>query len=261
MTTEKLLLSRAGTTACLTLNRPDIHNAFDDELIASFLEALAQLADDDTVRVLVIAGNGRSFSAGADLNWMRRMATYSEEENLQDARQLARLMYELSHFSKPTIARVQGAAIGGGVGLVACCDIAIASERAVFALSEVRLGLIPAVISPFVIEAIGPRWARRLFLTAERISARQAVAVQLVHEVCHADELDTRVTNLADQIALGGPQALLAAKRLVADVQQATLDENLLQETAQRIASLRVSNEGQAGLLAFLDKTRAPWIS
>jgi len=254
-----VIRSQTGSTACLTLNRPELHNAFDDEVIASLLDTLKALEQDASVRVVVITGRGRSFSAGADLGWMRRMAEYSEQQNLQDARQLATLMHRLSHFPKPTIARVQGAAIGGGVGLVACCDIAVASERAVFALTEVRLGLIPAVISPFVIQAIGPRWARRLFLTGERISAAQAVTLQLVHEVCDEQQLDDRVATLAGQISQGGPQALREAKQLVTEVYQAKPDKTLLDATAQRIARLRVSTEGQQGLQAFLNKTRAPW--
>ncbi len=256
---DKLLWSQTGSTACLTLNRPELHNAFDDEVISLLLEALGVLEHDAAVRVVVIAGSGRSFSAGADLHWMQRMADYSEQENRQDARQLASLMHRLFHFPKPTIARVQGAAIGGGVGLVACCDLAIASSRAIFALSEVRLGLIPAVISPFVIQAIGPRWARRLFLTAERITAQQALAIQLVHEVCHEEQLDERIDSLAKLITQGGPEALQDAKQLVTDVQQAKLDASLLEDTAQRIAGRRVSTEGQQGLQAFLDQTKAPW--
>ncbi|HED13975.1 MAG TPA: hypothetical protein ENI62_10055 [Gammaproteobacteria bacterium] len=259
MSADKLLLSHVGSTAWLTLNRPELHNAFDDELIALLLNALNTLEHDDSIRVLIVRSNGRSFSAGADLNWMQRMTEHSEQENLQDARQLASLMHRLFYFPKPTIARVQGAAIGGGVGLVACCDIAIASQRAVFALSEVRLGLIPAVISPFVIQAIGPRWARRLFITAERITAQQAAEIQLIHEVCDEDELDNRAAELAELITQGGPRALLAAKQLVADVHQSKLDETLLEDTSQRIARLRVSTEGQQGLQAFLDHTKAPW--
>src|SRR5690606_19141727 len=193
MTDDTILIQRAGGVATVTLNRPDRHNAFDDALIAALTQVLRELDADDSVTVVVLAGAGKSFSAGADLNWMRRMADYGREENLADAEALAALMETLNGLDKPTIARVQGAAFGGGVGLVACCDIAIAADTASFCLSEVRLGLIPAVISPYVVTAIGERAARRYFVTAERFDAREAHRLGLVHEVVPAAGLDARV--------------------------------------------------------------------
>jgi methylglutaconyl-CoA hydratase len=198
---------RAKGVVWLTLNRPEIHNAFDDRLIAELTAELARLGVDQTVRIVVLTGAGRSFSAGADLNWMRRTATYGEAENLADARALARLMQTLNELPKPTVARVNGAALGGGTGLVACCDVVVASAQATFGTTEVRLGLIPAVIGPYVLAAIGPRQARRLMLTGERISAAEAARVGLVHEVVPPDQLDTAVERVAGELLQGGPDA------------------------------------------------------
>ena len=222
--------------------------------------ALAALASDDRVRAVVLTGSGKSFSAGADLNWMRRTATYGEAENLADARALAKLMATLNELPKPTIARVNGAALGGGTGLVACCDIVVASAHAIFGTTEVRLGLIPAVIGPYVVAAIGVRQARRLMLTGERIGAAEAARIGLVHEVVAADALDAAIATLLDHLRNGGPHALAAAKRLVRDLAGRPIDADLIDDTAQRIAALRASAEAREGLAAFLDKRSASWL-
>jgi methylglutaconyl-CoA hydratase len=250
----------ADGSARITLNRPEIHNAFDDRLIAELTAALAALASDDGVRVVVLTGSGKSFSAGADLNWMRRTSTYGEAENLADARALAKLMATLNELPKPTIARVNGAALGGGTGLVACCDIVVASSHAMFGTTEVRLGLIPAVIGPYVVAAIGVRQARRLMLTGERIGAAEAARIGLVHEVVAADELDAAIATVLDHLLKGGPHALAAAKRLVHDLAGRPLDAELIDDTARRIAALRAAAEAREGLAAFLDKRQANWL-
>ena len=245
--------------ATIRMNRPEVHNAFDDALIAALTSELRRLDRSLLARIIVLAANGKSFSAGADLNWMRRMAKYSQEENLRDALALADLMRTLDGMGKPTIAQVQGAAFGGGVGLVACCDIAIASTEAAFCLSEVRLGLIPSVISPYVIAAIGERAARRYFLTAERFDAVEARRLGLVHEVVEGVALDDTVAKIAGQLLKGGPRALAAAKKLIADVSRRPMDDGLSAETARRIAAIRVEPEGQEGLAAFFDKRSPDW--
>lgn len=240
--------------ARITLDRPERHNAFDDGLIADLTACLDRLADDASLRVVVLGATGKSFSAGADLAWMRRMADYGPAENLLDARALAGLMRRLDTMPMPVIARIQGPAIGGGVGLVACCDIAIASDQAFFQLSEVRLGLTPATISPYVIRAIGPRAARRYFVTAERISAAQAENLGLVHEVVPMDGLDVAVDRVIEAIVAGGAEAVRAAKKLVLDY--AFQDPaNLMDDSADRIAERRASPEAQARLRAFLERS------
>jgi len=246
--------------AALTINRPEIHNAFDDALINRLLQALESVEMDPRVRVVILRAEGKSFSAGADLNWMRRMADYSEEENLADARILAKLMQTLNGLSKPTIARVQGAAFGGGVGLVACCDMAVASERARFSLSEVRLGLIPAVISPYVIAAMGERAARRYFLTAERFDADEAYRLGLLHGVVAEEQLDDRIEALVAELLKGGPKALAAAKSLIFAVSRQPTGEAVVEDTAKRITATRASDEGKEGLNAFLNKRPPAWI-
>jgi methylglutaconyl-CoA hydratase len=246
--------------ASLVLNRPEVHNAFDDVLIGRLTDALTALSENDDVRVVKVVGRGKSFSAGADLNWMRRMADYSREENLEDARKVAHMLHTLANFPRPTIAVVHGHAFGGGVGLIACCDIAVAGDNARFSLSEVRLGLIPATISPFVIEAIGARQARRLFLSAERFDANTAMRLGLVHEVSSADSLDDAVETFVAQLLENGPHAMAAAKRLVAAVAHRPIDENVLADVAERIALQRASEEGREGVAAFLDKRPPAWI-
>ncbi len=248
--------------ATLTMNRPELHNAFDDLLIADLTAELKRLEADEAVRVVLLAGSGRSFSAGADLSWMRRMADYSREQNLADALGLAELMQTLNSLSKPTIALVQGAAYGGGVGLVACCDLAIATRRASFCLSEVKLGLIPAVISPYVMAAIGPRACRRYFLTAEPFNADQAQRIGLLHEVVEDEEaLLSRGMELAALLLKNGPQAMAAAKELIAMVSGRPLDDALIGDTAGRIADRRASAEGREGLTAFLEKRTPGWVA
>lgn len=247
--------------ATLTMNRPELHNAFDDALIAVLTDELKRLERDGRVRVVLLAGSGRSFSAGADLNWMRRIADYTREQNLADALGLAALMQTLNGLSKPTIALVQGAAFGGGVGLVACCDMAIATRRAAFCLSEVRLGLMPAVISPYVLAAIGPRACRRYFLTAEPFDALEALRLGLVHGVVEDDAaLQTRALDLAEMLLKNGPQAMAAAKDLISAVSGRPLDDALIADTAGRIADRRASTEGREGLSAFLEKRKAAWV-
>ena len=245
--------------ARLTLDRPEVHNAFDDALIERITAALEGLAADPRVRVVVVAARGRSFCAGADLGWMRRTAGYSERENRDEAERLARMLHRLGTLPKPTVACVQGAAYGGGVGLVAACDIAIASEKARFCFSEVRLGLIPAVISPFVAAAIGPRQTRRYFLTGEVLDVEQALELGLVHEVVPDEDLEDRATTLAGELARYGHQTLDAIKRLVTRVAWQPVDDELLADLARRIALQRATPEGREGVNAFLEKRDPVW--
>ncbi|MGE8130946.1 enoyl-CoA hydratase-related protein [Methylobacterium sp. NPDC080182] len=245
--------------ATLTLNRPEQHNAFDDGLIAALTASLHRLGAAPGIRAVVLAGAGQSFSAGADLAWMRRIAGQSFDSNLADAAGLAGLMHSLDRLPKPTLALVHGAAYGGGVGLAACCDVAIAAESARFCLSEVRLGLIPATIGPYVVNAIGPRWARRLFQTAEVFSAERARAIGLVHEVVPDDRLEAAGAEVLRDILRGAPGAQAEAKDLVFLCEGRPVDPDLGRETGRRIAERRASDEGQAGMAAFLDKRLAPW--
>ena len=245
--------------ARVTLARPEKHNAFDAGLIAGLTDAFSALAKSPAVRAVILEAAGASFSAGADLDWMREQAQYDEARNLADARKLAGLMHVLDTLPKPTIARVQGPAYGGGVGLVACCDIAVASNHAVFSFTEVKLGLIPAVISPYVIAAIGQRAARRLFLTGERIDAGEAKRLGLVHETVPATELDARVEEILAFLLANGPEAMAAAKDLVFSVADRPIDAALIEDTARRIAQRRASAEGMEGIAAFLGKRRPSW--
>jgi methylglutaconyl-CoA hydratase len=245
--------------ATLRMNRPDLHNALDDSLILELTGALETVAADPHVQVVVLAGAGKSFSAGADLDWMRRMAESAEAENLAGAESLARLVRTLHEIEKPTVARVQGATFGGGVGLVAACDIAIAADHAVFSLSEVRLGLIPSVISPYVIAAVGPRHATRYFLTAERFSAYEAERIGLIHRAVPAAELDAAVEAITVALLAGGPGAQAAAKLLVSDIAGRPVDDALVAETARRIAAIRATPEGREGVAAFLEKRKPDW--
>lgn len=254
-----LLIERTGTTLTLCLDRPELHNAFDAGLIAALTTALREAARDTGLRAVVVTGAGASFSAGADLAWMRGMAAASEADNRDDALALAALMRTLDELPLPTLARVQGAAYGGGVGLVACCDIAIASDGAKFGLTESRLGLLPAVISPYVIQAIGARQARRWFATGEAFDARQALRMGLVHEVVPAHALDEAIDQQLALIARAGPRAAGDAKALVRRVTAGGSRDALDQENAALIARLRVSPEGQEGLGAFLDKRLPAW--
>jgi methylglutaconyl-CoA hydratase len=259
--TTSLAIERQGPVGVITMNRPERHNAFDDALIAELTEAFRSMEAEDGVRLVVLSGAGRSFSAGADLNWMKRMAGFSLDENRRDAMGLAALMRTIAHFRKPTIARVHGPAYGGGVGLVACCDIAVASQHATFALSEAKLGLIPAVISPYVVAAIGERAARRYFVTAERFDAAEAWRLGLVHELAASDaDLDEKLGGIVDDLLLCSPAAQMEAKALIRAVAGRPVTSELIQDTAERIAKMRASPEGREGVAAFLEKRRAAWI-
>ncbi len=245
--------------ATVTLANPQRHNAFDDTIIAELHQAFSELDADPSVRVLVLAAQGKSFSAGADLRWMKRMAGYSYDENLKDAEALANMLRCLNYLSKPTIARVQGAAFGGAVGLVSCCDVAIGTPRASFSLSEVRIGLVPATIGPYVVSAIGQRAARRYFQTAERFDANTALKLGLLSEVVEEDRLDGVIQEIASALLSNGPDAVRAAKQLVFDVSGDAVDDQLVSRTSQLIAGIRVSPQGQEGLAAFLEKRPAHW--
>jgi len=258
---ETLEILCEGGIATIWMNRPDVHNAFNEQLIAELTAACQALDADDAVRVVVLAGRGKSFSAGADLNWMRRAAEASVEANLADARKLAGMLRTLAEMDKPTIARVHGAALGGGMGLASACDICVAGEGAVFATSEVRFGIIPSAISPYVIRAIGARQASRYFQTAERISAARARELGLAHEVVAADAIDARVHELVAALLQGGPRSQGAAKALIRAVADQPVTDALVEDTARRIATLRATPEAKEGLAAFLDKRPAAWIA
>lgn len=253
--------TRRDSTLTLSLDRASMHNAFDDALIAELAAALRAADADDSVRAVVLTGAGSTFSAGADLHWMRRMASASEADNREDSLKLAELMRTLDSLGKPTIARVNGSAYGGGVGLVACCDIAIGVDGAKFSLSEVKLGLVPAVISPYVIAAVGARAARRLFLTGEVFDAAEALRIGLLHESVAPTDLDAAVDRALHWLGKGGPVAQREAKRLVQRVSGSTIRPvELDAANAALIAALRVSTEGQAGLNAFLEKRAPAWV-
>lgn len=258
---DALKRERRGAVLTLTLNRPALHNAFDAGLIAELTLALDAAGQDPQIRAVVLAGDGASFSAGADMQWMRGMAAAGEEENRQDALALARLMRTLDELPKPTLARVHGAAFGGGVGLVACCDIAIASTSARFGLTESRLGLLPAVISPYVIDAIGPRQARRWFATGEHFDAETALRIGLVHQLVEPERIDEAVQRQLGLLDKAGPIAAATAKQLVRWVAQGPDRDALDHDNAALIARLRVSAEGQEGLGAFLDKRSPHWVT
>jgi methylglutaconyl-CoA hydratase len=253
-----ILSSRIGGLLRLTLNRPEKSNAFDDEVIADLTQAFLGAAEDASVRVVVLAASGKYFSAGGDLNWMKRMAGFSHEENLADAQALAALMRAIDTCPKPVVARVQGSAFAGAVGLLACCDIVVSVPAAQFAITEVRLGLIPAVISPYVVRAIGIRQARRWSLTAERFSAVQAKEMGLVHELAEAEQLDAVVQAQIDSLLLASPAALAEAKSLLAFVDQ-PLSDTVIGETAARIARQRASADGREGVTSFLEKRTPSW--
>ncbi len=254
-----LVATDARGVATVTLNRPAIHNAFDDALIAELTAALRRLAEDPAVRIVLLTGSGQSFSAGGDLHWMQRMAGYSEAENIADGMALAELLRVLNELPQPTVARVNGAAFAGGLGLVCCCDIAVAAAEAIFCISEVRLGLVPATISPYVVAAIGARAARRYFLTAERFSAAEAQRLGLVHEVAPSAEFDGAVEKILAALLEGGARAQARSKRLIAEVQDRPVTDPLLALTARAIAEARASAEGREGLAAFFAKRKPAW--
>lgn len=261
MSYETLEIAREAGVATIWMNRPDVHNAFNAQLIADLTTACIELDADDAVRAVVLAGRGKSFSAGADLNWMKAAGEASEAENFADAMKLAGMLRTLAEMKKPTIARVHGAALGGGMGLASACDICIAGDKAVFATSEVKFGIIPSAISPYVIRAIGERQAYRYFQTAERINAARAADLGLAHEAVASEELDAKVKEVVEALLQGGPKSQAAAKDLIRAVANRPVSDAVVEDTARRIASLRATPEAKEGLAAFLDKRPAAWIA
>ena len=247
----------SGAVATVTLNRPRVHNAFNETAIKELEHSFRMFGDRGEVQAIVLTGSGTTFCAGADLGWMKRMAEIPYEENFADAYRLATMLRTIYHCPKPVIARVQGDAYGGGLGLIAAADIAIASSTACFAFSEVKLGLMPAVISPFIIQAVGSRVARRYFLTGERFTAAEAYRIGLAHEVVTPDVLDAKLSSIVGQITRNGPQAMIQSKRLIQHID--LLSEKLSVDTAERIARLRGSEEAREGVQAFLEKRRPSW--
>lgn len=260
MNHQTLQIEQRGAAAWVWMNRPEVHNAFDETLIAELTEAFAALDRDDSARVIVLAGAGRSFSAGADLNWMKRQGEAPPARNLDDARRLALLFRGIATCRKPTLARVHGAALGGGMGLASACDLCVASTRAVFATSEVRLGIIPSAIGPYVVRAIGERQAYRYFQTGERIDAARAREIGLVHELAEPEQLDACVERMVESLLAGGPQAQAAATELIRAVAGRPVDDALVEDCAGRIARLRATPEAAEGLRAFLDKRKPAWL-
>jgi methylglutaconyl-CoA hydratase len=256
---QSLQVTHQDGVALLVLNRPAVHNAFDDRLVAELATALRAVDANPAVRAVVLLGAGKSFCAGADLQWMRAMAEYSAEQNRADALALAQMLRTLAELGKPTVARVHGSVFGGGVGLVAACDIAIATQDAVFSTSESRLGLIPATISPYVVDAIGARAARRLFLTGERFTAAEAYRLGLVHDLALPEALDDAVDSVLGELLNSGPAAQAACKRLIREVAHRPVDDALVGMTADRIAEMRASPEGREGVSAFLERRRPAW--
>ncbi|HYT48667.1 MAG TPA: enoyl-CoA hydratase/isomerase family protein [Burkholderiales bacterium] len=254
-----LLVDKKGGVARLTLNRPDVRNAFDDALNSLLHKSFVDIENDKAIRVVILAGNGPAFCAGADLNWMKRMAGYGYHENVGDARALAEMLASLDAMSKPTIARVHGPVFAGGTGLVAACDFAVGTAEAKFCFSEAKLGLSPATISPYVIRAIGERAARRYFLTAEVFDAAEAYRIGLLSALVAADQLDSSLDALLKNLLAGGPQALAKIKQLIRAVSGRALDDALIADTARRIAEIRVSPEGKEGIAAFLEKRKPSW--
>jgi len=254
-----LKVEQSGGVARVTLDRPQIRNAFDDALIGALTAALRELDADEKVRAVVLAGNGPAFCAGGDLNWMKRMAGYGYEENLSDAQALADLMKTLDRMRKPTIARVHGPAYAGGVGLVAACDIAVGTPEAKFCLSEAKLGLSPATISPYVVRAMGERMARRYFLTAEVFDAAEAQRIGLLTAVSPSEKLDGEIEEILRHLMQSGPQALVKIKDLIRAVTAGPVDDAMIADTAKRIAEIRVSPEGREGVASFLEKRKPSW--
>ena len=253
-----LLYAVENGVAVITLNRPEVHNAFDDAIIAALTKAYETAIADGEVAAILLRAEGKSFSAGGDLNWMKRMAGYSRHENMADAMALGTLMRTIDTCPKPTLARVHGSAFAGATGLIACSDIAVAVPEAEFAVTEVRIGLIPAVISPYLVRAMGARQARRYFLTAERFSAETALQMGLVHEVVPAEALDDTIARYLKMVQAGSPDAITATKALIAAVDR-PLDLAVIQDTARRIADQRASRHGKEGVAAFLEKRKPNW--
>ena len=260
MTLQSLRIDTVGPVAWVWMAKPAVHNAFDEGLIAELTTAFTHLGQDPATRVIVLAGEGKSFSAGADLGWMQRQGQASLDDNLADARKLAQLLRAIAEAPKPTVARVHGAALGGGMGLAAACDICVASSAASFATSEVKFGLIPSAISPYVLRAIGARQATRYFQTAERIGAAQALMLGLAHEVCEPEALDDAVQKIVDALLAGGPMSQAAAKDLIRAVAHEAVGDAVVEDTARRIATLRATPEAREGLAAFLEKRKPDWL-
>ena len=258
--TQAIRITQQGHVATVILSRPDVRNAFNDEVIAELSQAFIQLGDDPQVRAIVLMAEGPAFCAGADLNWMRRMADYSREENEQDAEKLAFMLRTIYECPKPTIARVQGDVYAGGMGLVACCDMAVSVDTANYCLSEVKLGLIPATIGPYVIRAMGPRASHRYFLTAERFSAQQAQRIGFVHEVVPADQLDATVSTWVQALLAASPNAIKECKKLVQYVADRDITRLLIDHTVKAIADIRASDEGKEGVQSFLTKRKPAWM-
>ena len=259
MSYQTLILVIESGIARLTLNRPEVHNAFNEVMLAEILEVCTNIAQNKDVRILIFAGKGKSFSAGADLNWMRKMINYTYEENFADSMALANAMNALYTIPQPTIARVQGAAIGGGMGFVTGCDIAIASDKAIFSLSEVKIGLIPACIGPYVIRKVGPGKAREFFITGERMTPERALNAGFINQVVPHDELDQAVDDLTARLLSSGPDAIAYAKELIDRVPGMTWDE-AKRYTAEMIARIRIGDEAQEGCAAFLEKRKPGWV-
>jgi methylglutaconyl-CoA hydratase len=255
-----LEITKRNGIGILALNRPDVHNAFNEALIGELTAACHALGADADVRVVILTGNGPSFCAGADLNWMKKMAGYGRKENVADAAALAEMLRVLNELPKPTVARVHGNVFGGGVGLVACCDVAIASAESAFSLSEGRLGLIPATISPYVVEAIGARQARRYFLTAERFEAAEAYRIGLLHDIVPLPQLDDRINEILGPLLIAGPAAQRECKALIRAVAHKPIAAGVIADTVERIATVRASPEGKEGVAAFLGKRSPSWI-
>jgi len=259
MNYETLKIDVSGAVATIWMNRPDVRNAFNETMIAELTAAFAALDQAPDARAVVLAGNGTAFCAWADLNWMKKMAGFSFEENERDAMGLAGMLHTIYTLTKPTLARVHGPAFAGGMGLLSACDIAVASHEAEFCLSEVKLGLIPATISPYVLAAMGERAAQRYFLTAERFSAAEAYRIGLVHELTSPAELDDKIGGIVGQLVTAGPASLAATKNLIRAVGRRPLEPKLIADTATRIAQARASDEGKEGVRSFLEKRKPSW--
>lgn len=257
---QTLILTTIDRVATITLNRPDVRNAFNETTIAEITSVFRDLDKDDGIRAIVLAANGPAFCAGADLNWMKKMADYTHRENLADAGQLAEMLHVIYACSKPVVAKVQGDCYAGGMGLVATCDIAVAVDSANFCLSEVKLGLIPATISPYVIKSMGENAARRYFITAERFSAAEAYRIGFVHEVAAADALDAKVAEIVKALVSNSPNAVKQAKHLVQTVASRELNPALIAATVEGIAQIRASDEGREGVRSFLEKRKPNWL-
>ena len=260
MNTLKIERDTRGV-AMVAVNRPQVHHAFDEAMICELIEAFRDLGADDTVRVIIIAAEGKSFCAGADLNWMKRAAEYDEDQNREDAGQLALMLNAIYACPKPVIARVQGNAFGGGVGVVAAADIAVGVADVQFSLSEVKLGIIPAAISPYVIEAIGARYAHRYFISAERFSASEAYRIGLLHDLASSVEaMDEQIAVLCTALLANGPKAMESAKNLIQAVSHKSIDDELMEDTIERIAQIRSTPEAKEGIRAFLEKRQPNWV-